>query len=486
MISAVRRMSQLCVVRKRTHAAQDALTRRPASFHAMRLSTLQQITYAIADAMLAGPAEPESMVERMSTSLGVRSDWMLDLARKAVMRFGTRWDSVESKEVSMVVANTPGFVAAWRSDKRPFVVRLMRRPPVQKLPPPRLREVTLPQLPTLGDLAAWLEVEAAELDWFADRWRVLPRGADTPLHHYTYKTIEKRDGRCRLIEIPKSRLRSLQRKILHGLLERVPAHDCVHGFRKGRSAVTYAAPHAGKAVVVRFDLADFFASVHAPRVHALMRTLGYPLEVARALTALCTNRVPSARLLAEDVCGKMDSLERQRYRTRHLPQGAPTSPALANLCAYRLDLRLEGLARAVGATYTRYADDLAFSGGEDLARMMERLEVRVAAIALEEGFSIQLRKTRVMRRGARQHLAGVVVNRHPNLARSEFDRLKAILTNCVRYGAASQNREGRADFRAHLQGRVAQAVMLNAVRGAKLKVIFEGIGWEGCRAGGGR
>jgi RNA-directed DNA polymerase len=83
-----------------------------------------------------------------------------------------------------------------------------------------------------------------------------------------------------------------------------------------------------------------------------------------------------------------------------------------------------------------------------------------------------------MRRGARQHLAGVVVNRHPNLARSEFDRLKAILTNCVRYGAASQNREGHADFRAHLQGRVAQAVMLNAGRGEKLKRIFERIGWD--------
>ena len=204
----------------------------------------------------------------------------------------------------------------------------------------------------------------------------------------------------------------------------------------------------------------------------------YPQEVARALTALCTNRVPSARLLAPDVRGKMEWLERQRHRTRHLPQGAPTSPALANLCAFRLDLRLAGLARALGATYTRYADDLAFSGGEDLARVIGRLSVRVAAIALEEGFSIQLRKTRVMRRGARQHLAGVVVNQHPNLARSEFDTRKAILTNCVRHGPASPNREGHVDFRAHLQGRVAQAVMLNAQRGAKLKGIFERIGWD--------
>ena len=478
MISAVRRMSHGCALRKSAHAAPDALTRRPASFYAMRLSSLQHVTYAIADAMLAGPAEPDSIVERMTRCLGVRSEWMRGLARKVAKRFGARWDSVDRKEVSMLVAGTPGFVAAWRSDMRPVIVQVLRRAPTQQLPPPRLRGVTLPQLPTLADLASWLEVEAADLDWFADRWRVMPQSAGTPLHHYSYKAIEKRDGRCRLIEIPKSRLRSVQRKILRDLLERIPSHDCVHGFRKGRNTVTYAAPHTGNAVVVRFDLADFFASVHAPRVHALMRTLGYPQEVARALTALCTNRVPSARLLAPDVRGKMAWPERQRYRTRHLPQGAPTSPALANLCAFRLDLRLAGLARALGATYTRYADDLAFSGGEDLARVIARLSIRVAAIALEEGFSIQLRKTRVMRRGARQHLAGVVVNRHPNLARSEFDTLKAILTNCVRHGPASQNRDGHGDFRAHLQGRVAQAVMLNAQRGVKLRGIFERIVWD--------
>lgn len=114
--------------------------------------------------------------------------------------------------------------------------------------------------------------------------------------------------------------------------------------------MTYAAPHAGKTVVVRFDLAYFFASVHAPRVHALVRSIGYPQEVARTLTALCTNRVPGARLLAPDVRGTMEWLEKQRCRTRHLLQGACTPPALtlANLRAFRPDLRLAGLARALG------------------------------------------------------------------------------------------------------------------------------------------
>ena len=445
----------------------------------MSLSSLQHVTYAIADAMLAGSPEPAEMAERMTLVLGKNAGWMAGLARHVAIRFAARWDSVGRKELATVVAGMPGFVAAWGGDHPPRVVRVLMRPPFQRPPPPWLRNVALPQLPTLGDLAAWLEIEPDELHWFADRWRVPAHGAATPLHHYSYKAIEKRDGRCRIIEIPKPRLRALQRSVLSPLLDRIPPHESVHGFRRGRNIVTFAAPHAAKAVVMRFDLTDFFASVHAGRVYSIFHGLGYPRAVAQALTALCTNRVPSGRLLAADVRERLQWQERQRYRNRHLPQGAPTSPALANLCAFRLDLRLAGLARSVGATYTRYADDLAFSGGDDLARMAERFSVRVAAIAIEEGFSVNPRKTRVMRRGARQHLAGVVVNRHPNVARSEFDALKAVLTNCVRHGWRSQNRDDLADFRAHLTGRVAHVAMVNAGRGAKLRAVFERIEWEG-------
>ena len=417
------------------------------------------------------------MIERMTFVLGAPAGWMLPFARRMVRRFGARWTDIERESIARLLAEATDFVAAWRSDAPPRVLRLLPRPPVQKPTPPWMHGAVLPPLPTLGDLAAWLNLGTDELGWYADRWRVPAQQAETPLHHYSYKVIEKRDGRCRIIEIPKSRLREVQRKMLHGLLDRVPPDDAAHGFRRGRNTVTFATPHVDKAVVIRFDLTEFFASVHEGRVYSVFNALGYPAVVARSMTALCTNRVPGGRLLAADLHERIDWQERQRYRGRHLPQGAPTSPALANLCAFRLDLRLSGLARSVGATYTRYADDLAFSGNDDLARMAERLQLRVAAIAIEEGFAINLRKTRVMRRGMRQHLAGVVVNRHPNLARSEFDVLKAILTNCVRHGPQSQNRDGIEDFRAHLAGRVEHAEMLNAARGRKLRAVFERIGW---------
>jgi len=117
-----------------------------------------------------------------------------------------------------------------------------------------------------------------------------------------------------------------------------------------------------------------------------------------------------------------------------------------------------------------------FSGDEAFARSVQRFTVHVAAIALEV-FLVQHRKTRVMRQGVRQQAAGVVLNRHPNVARSEYDQLKAILHNCFRHGPAGQNRAGVPDLRAHLLGRIAHVAMLNPQRGERLKQIFEQIAW---------
>jgi hypothetical protein len=161
-----------------------------------------------------------------------------------------------------------------------------------------------------------------------------------------------------------------------------------------------------------------------------------------------------------------------------LPQGAPTSPALANLCAYRADCRLAGLAKSAGAEYTRYADDLAFSGGEAFARSVERFSTHAAAILIEEGFTVNHRKTRIMRQGVRQHLAGLAVNRRANVIRADFDRLKATLTNCIRLGPESQNREAHRNFRSHLDGRIGFVETINPAKGKRLRRLFEEIRWQ--------
>lgn len=358
--------------------------------------------------------------------------------------------------------------------------RFRTRPPKMGKPPAWLPSAeTPPPLATEAALAAWLGVSDGRLRWYADltgRNRKHPPG---PRRTYRHRWVPKPGGRSRLLEIPKYELKRIQRKILAEILNRVPPHPAAHGFRPGRSAVTNASEHCGRPVVVRFDLADFFPSVPAARVVGIFRTLGYPQPVARLLTGLCTTRLPADvwDSRPNPAADGSDHATRLRFAGRHLPQGAPTSPALANLAAHRLDRRLSRLAERLDATYTRYADDLTFSGGERLARGAKRLAVLVAVVAGEEGFALNFRKTRVTRRSRRQTVTGVVVNARPNLPRADFDRLKAILTNCARHGPAGQNRDGRADFRAHLAGRVAHLAAVNPARGRKLWAIFDRIAW---------
>ncbi|QTJ66512.1 RNA-directed DNA polymerase [Rhodococcus sp. ZPP] len=305
----------------------------------------------------------------------------------------------------------------------------------------------------------------AELDWFADPGEWLRNKAPT-LQHYRYRIRSDH----RLLEAPKERLREVQRRILRGLLDRVPPHAAAHGFVRGRSVHTFAAPHAGRDVVVRIDLRAFFPSISQARVRAVFDSLGYPPRVSRVMTGLCTTSTPP------DVLARLPFDTASRLRGSHLPQGAPTSPALANLVAYRLDRRLTGLARSSRAEYTRYADDLAFSG-VDLAA--DRLISAVGRIAADEGFSVHPRKTRIMRAHRRQHLAGLVINSHAQAARTEYDQLRALLFNSLRTGPDLQNRDGRPYFREHVYGRIAWIGESNPNRKRALLALADRIEWTG-------
>jgi len=338
----------------------------------------------------------------------------------------------------------------------------------------------IPAIESPGDLAKWLGLDPGDLRWFADLKGLGHKSDRRRLHHYHYRILAKRFGSIRLIEAPKPRLKDLQRRILMWILEKIPPHPAVHGFVKGRSILTFIAPHVGQRVVLRMDLRDFFPSFARARIQALFRTLGYPESVADLLGGICTNATPRDvwNEIALDVRPACISEARRLYSRPHLPQGAATSPALANTCCYRLDCRLNALAKSAGAAYTRYADDLAFSGGEEFERGAERFGLHVADILREEGFSVHHRKTRIMRQGVRQHLAVLVTNQRMNVVRSDFDRLKAVLTNCVRLGPESQNRDGRPRFRSHLKGRVSFVEMINPNKGKRLRAIFEKIRWR--------
>lgn len=352
--------------------------------------------------------------------------------------------------------------------------------PNRMLPVAAAADWQIPAIDSVKKLADWLHLDISELEWFADLKGLGSRRCDIRLQHYHYRVLEKKSGSIRLIEAPKSRLKELQRQIQNQILRKIPSHPAVHGFVKGRSIRTFVAPHVGRHMVLRLDLQDFFPSLPAARIRALFRTAGYPEPIADLLGGLCTNAAPGDlwAQLTSDISGDLRREMRSLYGRPHLPQGAPTSPTLANLCAYRMDCRLTGLAHAVNADYTRYADDLAFSGDRAFERCVERFATHAAAIVIEEGFAVHHRKTRLMRQGVRQHLAGLVTNQRINVARTDFDRLKAILHNCIRHGPESQNRDHHAAFRSHLEGRVGFVEAINPIKGKRLREIFERIEWR--------
>jgi hypothetical protein len=219
---------------------------------------------------------------------------------------------------------------------------------------------------------------------------------------YRRFSIPKRGGGQREILAPDAQTRALQRRILRRLLARIPIHGACHGFERGRSIVSNAAPHAARAVVLRLDIRDFFASTSTRRVRRLYRVLGWDREAAAILTRLTTF-------------------------SGGLPQGAPTSPRLANLVNVRLDARFAGLATARSATYTRYADDLTFSferddpaAVHDVIRAAKRF-LRQEGYALHEG-----RKLRIRRPHQRQLVTGLVVNARPALPRSRRRWLRSV------------------------------------------------------------
>jgi RNA-directed DNA polymerase len=342
--------------------------------------------------------------------------------------------------------------------------------PQRMLPAPAALTWPVPAIESVGELADWLAIDTDELAWFADiKGLAYKQRHREQLTHYRYRVLLKRSGSVRVIEAPKSRLKELQRRILTGILDRIPIHGAVHGFVRGRSIRSFVAPHVSRPVLLRMDLQDFFPSLPGARIQALFRTVGYPEAVADLLGGLCTN---AARL---DATVPWET--RALYARPHVPQGAPSSPALANICAWRVDCRLAGIAKAAGAEYTRYADDLAFSGDAGFERRVERFSVHVAAILLEEGFYVNHRKTRIMRSGVRQHLAGLVTNQRVNVARRDFEILKATLHNCVREGAESQNRSAHPTFRAHLEGRVSFVESIHPAKGLRLRAMLERIAW---------
>ena len=442
----------------------------PFIFHGM--SSQAQHIHRLASAFAAGPMnDREQMIARAKPMVGDlrKARWLPKLAGKLELEFGEAPRPTIHRIADRIRADE-GFLNAWIKGNGQITAIPVTPQMAPSLGAPRLWKI--PTITTLRELSTTLNLDLDDLGWLASRGTT---------QHYNHRWLPKpKSGRFRLIESPKGLLKFAQRQILRRILAEIPPHDAACGFRTGCSVRDFVKCHTAKDIVIRIDLEDFFPSISATRILHLFLTAGYPEKIARTLTQLTTHATPALDLTEHSLTWP----ERRRLRTPHLPQGAPSSPALANLAAFRLDCRLDGLANAVGADYTRYADDLLFSGGTDFARRVNGFVTTASSIIIEEGFHPNHRKTRVMRQSQKQHAAGLVLNDTPNIDRRDFDRLKAILTNCVRHGPESQNRQNHRDFAAHLSGRLAWIRYISPAKEAKLRALFDQIIWSPPRSTG--
>lgn len=281
---------------------------------------------------------------------------------------------------------------------------------------------------TREELARHLAVHPVEVE------RVI---ADRRKYYHPFKKI-KPDGSFRVIYNVQDPLKLLQQKIKQYILDLVPMLDCVHGGVRFRSLLTNARPHIAKDIVLCLDIKNFFPSVRPHLVRTIFKALGFRPESAEILTDATT-------------------------WDNQLPQGCSTSNGLANLSMWRVDTRLQGLARQHGFAYTRWSDDLTLSGNRRLLDFTNLIQ----KIVREEGFSVNVEKMRTMHSGMRQLVTGVVVNKKLNVAREQRE---AIRRGVFQFRSPRRFEDESLDT---LRGKLSWISQVNPVLGARLSNRLE-------------
>lgn len=218
----------------------------------------------------------------------------------------------------------------------------------------------------------------------------LARIIASPKNFYRNFSIKKRSGGERLITAPYPVLRCVQEWILRNILEYISLNDAAKGFRKKTTILDNVSPHLGQRTVLKIDIKDFFPSINFKRVYTVFKNCGYSNKISYYLARLCSLK-------------------------NALPQGACTSPYLANVISKKLDCRLYNLAAKTGIAYTRYADDITFSG----KKINLKLCNFIFGIIQDEGFEINIQKAILLRNCQKKIITGISINdKIPKLPRS--------------------------------------------------------------------
>lgn len=241
----------------------------------------------------------------------------------------------------------------------------------------------------------------------------LASAVNSPESHYRSFKLKKRKGGFRVISTPYPALLECQYWILNNILERRSIHPKVHGFAKNKSIITNASIHLDSKEILKIDIEDFFPSIRINKLIYIFKDLGYPHQIAFYLASLCT-------------------------REGCLPQGAPTSPLLSNLAFKNTDFRLDNLCKSLNLKYSRYADDLVFSGDSVPIRIVDYIN----DIIVDSGYSINNNKTILYRDQNKRIITGISVSGNSLKVPKNYKRkLRQELYYISKYGFKSHVRK---------------------------------------------
>lgn len=302
-------------------------------------------------------------------------------------------------------------------------------------------------------------------------WERLHQCVKRTLDPYSTFEVRKKSGGNRRICVPAPFLKRTQAWIHQNVLCAPGAlaliHEASTAYGAECSAYKNALRHAGASWMVKLDIKDFFESISERQVYHVYRSLGYPALLAFEMARLSTRYLDQSgadtvplrqRRWRWSAADPGEGVPYARpYQVGHLPQGAPTSPMLANLVVRTMDADISEIASAAGATYTRYADDIVLSLGMSTRATAVALLHAVGEVVTKAGFRINRKKTHVRGPGARKVVTGLTVNdAKPRLPRSLKDEVELALFCIEKYGLLGHMERKRSKdplgYLSHLQG----------------------------------
>lgn len=314
------------------------------------------------------------------------------------------------------------------------------------------------------------------------------RGVVSRQSIFQYKTflLKKRlpgRSRRRLICAPTESLKLVQQWLVQHVLQFTRPHPTSYAFHPDSSPVLAAEQHPHTKWLLKVDIEDFFHSVSEGAVVEVFFELGFQRLLSFELARLCT--IPGSTSGPLDPAVRWTAIPYYQYAQEGvLPQGAPTSPMLANLAMYRVDQQLARLALSRGFRYTRYADDLAFSTAADSSRQaMASLRREVYRILNEGGFRPNKRKGVIRGPGTRRIVLGMLVDGpRPALPRAYKDliRLHLYYLSSDQHGPAKHARQRKRSVSSlyhHVRGLIAWAICIDRAFGEEVLRDFEAIDW---------